>query len=64
MIEVTHSTSLGHLHVRETLQNGGFHRHVVSPGDDISKEAEAVKNMANKEWTPKLIQKYKDSIKE
>tara|TARA_R110002012_G_scaffold20099_2_gene71581 strand:- start:1 stop:306 length:306 start_codon:yes stop_codon:yes gene_type:complete len=32
-----------------------FHRHVVSPGDDVSEEAESVQSTANALWTPEVI---------
>lgn len=39
-----------------------FHRHVVSPGDDISNEDPKVQAIANAIWTPEVIEKYKASI--
>jgi hypothetical protein len=32
-----------------------FHRHVVSPGDDVSGESESVQATANALWTPEVI---------
>ena len=32
-----------------------FHRHVVSPGDDVSEEADSVQSVANSLWTPEVI---------
>jgi len=32
-----------------------FHRHVVSPGDDVSGEDERVQSTANALWTPEVI---------
>ena len=36
-----------------------YHRHVVSPGDDISKEPAEVQTVANALWTPEIIEAYK-----
>lgn len=38
-----------------------FHRHVVVPGDDISKEDAKVKEKAEAVWTPEVIAAYKAS---
>ena len=40
-----------------------FHRHVVVPGDDISKEPDEVQKVANALWTPEIIEAYKASQK-
>jgi hypothetical protein len=32
-----------------------FHRHVVTPGSDVSGEAESVQATANALWTPEVI---------
>lgn len=36
-----------------------FHRHVVSPGDDISNEDVKVQSIANAIWTDEVISEYK-----
>jgi hypothetical protein len=35
-----------------------YHRHVVNPTDDISKEDEKVQAIANAIWTPEVIDAY------
>jgi hypothetical protein len=37
-----------------------YHRHVVNPTDDISKEDEKVQAIANAIWTPEVIAAYVD----
>ena len=32
-----------------------FHRHVLSPGDDVNGEADSVQATANALWTPEVI---------
>ena len=39
-----------------------FHRHVISPIDDITNEDEKVKSVANAIWTPEIIEAYKKMI--
>lgn len=39
-----------------------YHRHVVSPGDDLSKEHPSVQSIANVEHTPAKITAYKLSL--
>ena len=36
-----------------------FHRHVLSPGDDITNEDVKVQSIANAIWTDEIIAKYK-----
>lgn len=36
-----------------------YHRHVLSPGDDINNEDVKVKSIANAIWTDKVISNYK-----
>jgi len=40
-----------------------FHRHVLSPGDDVSNEDARVQTIANAIWTDEVINNYKASIK-
>jgi hypothetical protein len=40
-----------------------YHRHVVSPEDDISKEDQKVQAIANAIWTEEVIATYKSSLK-
>jgi hypothetical protein len=39
-----------------------FHRHVITPIDDITNEDEKVKSIASSIWTPEIIEAYKQSI--
>lgn len=44
--------------------NRSFHRHVVSPGDDVSGEDARVKSVADALWTPEVIAAYKAATEE
>jgi len=65
-------TELGHIQVRKItriMEDGveigkQYHRHVVSPGDDYTKEDERTKKIAGVVHTAKVIKDYKDKIKE
>jgi hypothetical protein len=39
-----------------------FHRHVLSPGDDITNEDARVQAIANAIWTEEVINNYKNTI--
>lgn len=39
-----------------------YHRYVLSPGDDISKEDLRVQSIANAIWTDEVINAYKELI--
>ena len=39
-----------------------FHRHVLTPGSDLSNEVKRVKDVANATWTPAVIAAYKASV--
>lgn len=39
-----------------------FHRHVIHPGEDISKEDQKIKEIANALWTNDVINAYKELI--
>ena len=41
---------------------GSFHRHVVAPGDDYSKEDDFVKAICKATHTPAVIAAYKASL--
>lgn len=41
-----------------------FHRHVVSPGEDISNEDSKVQAIANAIWTPEVISSYQSLMSE
>lgn len=60
------STPTGHIEVRRAdivIQDGvevsrSYHRHVVSPGDDLSSEIQEVVDLAGQIWTDQLIADY------
>ena len=39
-----------------------YHRHVITPGDDISKEDLKIQSIANAIWTDEVINAYKALI--
>lgn len=39
-----------------------YHRHVVSPGDNVSNEDEKVQAIANAIWNEKIIEEYLEYI--
>jgi len=53
----------GHIEIRvsnNVLKDGviistNYHRHVISPGDDISQEDARVQSVAGAVWTPEVI---------
>lgn len=65
-------TEWGHIQVRQItriLEDGKeisktYHRHVLSPGDDIKNEDEVSKKVAQAIWTPEVIAAYKEMVKE
>ena len=72
-ISYDHSiTESGHIQVRRItriLEDGvergkQYHRHVISPGDDVKDEDERTKLIAGAVHTPKVVKAYKDMIKE
>jgi len=64
-IEVLES---GHIQIRRVdkiLEDGkeiskSYHRHVLSPDDDLTGQNERVIAIANIVWTPDVIEKYKE----
>ena len=40
-----------------------YHRHVLSPGADVTEEVERVKDISKAVWTEDTIKKYKDKLK-
>lgn len=68
-IEVVES---GHVQIRERtdiIEDGNvisstYHRRVLSPGDDTSKEPANVKGIAQATWTAEVVKKYQDSLKQ
>lgn len=72
-ISYDHSiTELGHIQVRQItriIEDGkeiskAYHRHVLSPGDNVEDQDERSKKIAQAIWTPEVIKKYKDMVKE
>ena len=41
-----------------------FHRHVLTPGSDVSAECDCVKAIAPVLWTPEVVSSYVASIEE
>jgi hypothetical protein len=66
-IEVTENNSI-QIRKANIIEKDGieitrnFHRHVITPIDDISNEDEKVKLIANAIWTPEVIEAYKKLI--
>lgn len=40
-----------------------YHRHILSPGDDLTGQDERVAAVARAVWTPEVIKEYKKLIK-
>lgn len=66
-ISYDHSiTELGHIQVRQItriMEDGkeigkSYHRHVLSPGDDVRNQDERSKQIAGAIWTPEVIAAY------
>lgn len=65
-------TELRHIQVRQItriMENGkelskSYHRHVLSPGDDIKDQDERSQKIAKAIWTPEVVKAYKAMIKE
>lgn len=64
--------ALGHIQVREKIVikeddivlASNYHRKVLHPGQDVSGEAEMVRNIAAAIWTPEVIAEYLASVGE
>ena len=41
-----------------------FHRHVLSPGDELTSQDPRVVAIAEATWTPEVIQAYQDSLQQ
>ena len=51
------------------LKNGeevarSYHRHVLTPGQDVSKEAPVVQQVANGVWTPEACALYQEEVRQ
>ena len=65
-IEITRD---GHVQVRRAdlyIEDGvevakKYHRHVLSPGDDTSSEADKVKAVSAAVWTDAIVKEFKDA---
>ena len=66
IIDSINVTASGHIEVRRAdivLRNGveiakTYHRHVLEPGDDLSKQEDRVAAVARSVWTPELVASY------
>ena len=67
LIEVLHNNTI-QVRTSTIIEKDGveiartYHRHVITPGDDISKEDLKVQSIANAIWTDEVINVYKASI--
>lgn len=65
-------TELGNIQVRQItriIENDkeigkAYHRHVLSPGDDVENQDERSKKIAEVIWTAEVIAEYKTKIEE
>lgn len=63
-------TELGHIQVRRItriMEDGKeigktYHRHVLSPGDDVKNQDERSKKIAQAIWTPEVVAAYEAMI--
>lgn len=70
IIDLIEVLPTGHLQVREVniIEKEGaviaktFHRHVLSPGDDISDKEQRIKNIAAAVWTEEILLAYQSSL--
>lgn len=72
-ISFDHSiTELGHIQVRQItriMENGKeisrtYHRHILSPGDDVGNQDERSQKIAQAIWTPEVVEAYNQAVKE
>ena len=45
------ATEHKHLQIRETKDDGGYHRRVLTPDEDVSGEVQEIKDKAEELWT-------------
>lgn len=65
-------TELGHIQVRRItriIEDGkeiskSYHRHVLSPGDNLEGQDERSVKIAQAIWTPEVVEAYEAFIKE
>ena len=48
-------TDYKHLQIREITDSGGYHRRILSCGDDVSGEIEEIQDKAEELWTDEVI---------
>ncbi|MCG3770191.1 MAG: hypothetical protein JW384_01334 [Nitrosomonadaceae bacterium] len=65
-IEVTHNGSVNVRRADLVLKDGveiakTYHRHVLSPGDDLAKEDAKVVAIAQATWTSEVLEAYADT---
>ena len=71
VIDQVEITRDGHIQVRKAdliIEDGKeiaktYHRHVLSPGDDLKDQDPKVSSVANVIWTKEVIKAYKDKQK-
>jgi hypothetical protein len=45
-----------------TVLSSSFHRHVLSPGDDLTDQDLKVSAIANATWTPEVVSAYEATV--
>ena len=43
-----------HLHIREITDDGGYHRRVITPDEDVSGEVQEIQDKAEELWTDEV----------
>jgi hypothetical protein len=56
-VEIGRITSDGQVHVKQ-ITSTGIHRHVVRPGDPLSKEVQTVKDICGDIHTAEVIKQF------
>ena len=54
--------ALGSMQIKETKQDGTFHRYCLHPGQSLTGQPQEVIDVATATWTPEVIQAYQDSL--
>ena len=52
LIEI--ATEFKHLQIREITDDGGYHRRVITPDEDVSGEVQEIQDKAEAEWTDEV----------
>ena len=58
------ATEYKHLQIRETKDDGGYHRRVLTPDMDVSSEVQEIKDKAEELWTDEVKSAWADHLKE